>query len=165
MPKTTVRWVGDRTFVGTDSRQHSVVLSGDQPPRGVSPSEMLLVALSVWGFGWAEGFRGMLTASIFFGLGGGVSNPALMAMSVHKGSQAAAMGSVMAYLTMAHSLGMLAGSLLGGMMMDLFHLRQAFLLGMFIMLAGVAAFYLLTRLRPAAVPSVAGGSGPAGPPA
>ncbi len=46
MPKTTVRWVGDRTFVGTDSRQHSVVLSGDQPPRGVSPSEMLLVALS-----------------------------------------------------------------------------------------------------------------------
>ncbi len=46
MPKTTVRWVGDRTFVGTDSRQHSVVLSGDHPPRGVSPSEMLLVALS-----------------------------------------------------------------------------------------------------------------------
>ncbi len=46
MPKTTVRWVGERTFVGTDSRQHSVVLSGDQPPRGVSPSEMLLVALS-----------------------------------------------------------------------------------------------------------------------
>jgi putative redox protein len=46
MPTTTVRWVGDKTFVGTDSRQHSVVLSGDQPPRGVSPSEMLLVALS-----------------------------------------------------------------------------------------------------------------------
>ncbi len=46
MPTTTVRWIGGRTFVGTDSRNHSVVLSGDQPPRGVSPSEMLLVALS-----------------------------------------------------------------------------------------------------------------------
>ncbi len=117
----------------------------------------LLVAVSVWAFGWANGFYGMLAASIFFGLGGGVSNPALMAMSVHKGSQAAAMGSVMAYLTMAHSLGMLAGSLLGGMMMDLFQLRQAFLLGMLIMLAGVGAFYLLTRLRPAVVATVAGG--------
>lgn len=46
MPTTTLRWAGDKTFVGTDSHQHSVVLSGDQPPRGVSPSEMLLVALS-----------------------------------------------------------------------------------------------------------------------
>jgi len=46
MPITTVKWVSGRTFVGTDSRNHSVVLSGDDPSRGVSPSEMLLVALS-----------------------------------------------------------------------------------------------------------------------
>ena len=46
MPTTTVRWVSGKTFVGTDSRSQSVVLSGDDPPRGVSPSEMLLVALS-----------------------------------------------------------------------------------------------------------------------
>ena len=118
----------------------------------------ILVAVSVWGFGLANSFWGMMTASIFFGLGGGISNPALTAMGVRKGSQAEAMGSVMAYLTVAHSLGMLAGSLLGGMMMDLFQLRQAFLLGMLIMLAGVVAFYLLTRPEPAAVPSVVQGS-------
>ena len=46
MPTTTVRWVSGKTFVGTDSRNHSVVLSGDDPAVGVSPSEMLLVALS-----------------------------------------------------------------------------------------------------------------------
>ncbi|MEJ2641724.1 MAG: OsmC family protein [Desulfosarcinaceae bacterium] len=46
MPTTTVKWVSGRTFVGTDSRHHSVVLSGDDPTVGVSPSEMLLVALS-----------------------------------------------------------------------------------------------------------------------
>jgi putative redox protein len=46
MPTTKVRWVNGKTFVGTDSRNHSVVLSGDDPPVGVSPSEMLLVALS-----------------------------------------------------------------------------------------------------------------------
>ncbi|MGD9017148.1 MAG: OsmC family protein [Desulfobacterales bacterium] len=46
MPTARVRWVNDHQFVGTDSRGHSVVLSGDSEPKGVSPSEMLLVALA-----------------------------------------------------------------------------------------------------------------------
>jgi putative redox protein len=46
MPVTTVRWVAGKQFVGTDSRNQSVVLSGDDPARGVSPSQMLLVGLS-----------------------------------------------------------------------------------------------------------------------
>ena len=46
MPTTTVRWVTGKQFVGTDARNHSVVLSGDDPARGVSPSQMLLIALS-----------------------------------------------------------------------------------------------------------------------
>ncbi len=46
MPTTTVRWVKGKQFVGTDGRNHSVVLSGDDPAQGVSPSQMLLIALS-----------------------------------------------------------------------------------------------------------------------
>ena len=46
MPTTNVRWVKGKQFVGTDGRNHSVVLSGDDPAQGVSPSQMLLVALS-----------------------------------------------------------------------------------------------------------------------
>ena len=46
MPKATVRWVSGKQFVGTDSRGHSVVLSGSDAQGGVSPSEMLLVALA-----------------------------------------------------------------------------------------------------------------------
>jgi putative redox protein len=46
MPTTTVKWVSGKTFVGTDSHNQSVVLSGDDPAVGVSPSEMLLVALA-----------------------------------------------------------------------------------------------------------------------
>ena len=46
MPVTTVRWVSGKQFVGTDSRNQSVVLSGDDPAKGVSPSQMLLVGLS-----------------------------------------------------------------------------------------------------------------------
>ncbi len=45
MPRTTVKWVGEHQFVGTDSKNNAVVLSGDDDG-GVSPSEMLLVALS-----------------------------------------------------------------------------------------------------------------------
>lgn len=46
MRKTTVKWVSGQTYVGTDGNNHSVVLSGDDPSVGVSPAEMLLVALS-----------------------------------------------------------------------------------------------------------------------
>ncbi len=46
MPTTNVRWVTGKQFVGTDSHNHSVVLSGEDPARGVSPSQMLLIALS-----------------------------------------------------------------------------------------------------------------------
>jgi putative redox protein len=43
---TTVRWIHDRHFVGIDSGNHSVVLSGRADGIGVKPSEMLLVALA-----------------------------------------------------------------------------------------------------------------------
>ncbi|MBI9085822.1 MAG: OsmC family protein [Desulfobacterales bacterium] len=46
MPTATVKWVAGGQFVGTDSRGHSVVLSGSDSQGGVSPSEMLLVALA-----------------------------------------------------------------------------------------------------------------------
>lgn len=43
---TTVRWLNDRHFVGIDSGNHSVVLSGQADGIGVKPSQMLLVALA-----------------------------------------------------------------------------------------------------------------------
>lgn len=41
-----VKWIGERHFVGIDSGNHSVVLSGQSEGIGVKPSEMLLVALA-----------------------------------------------------------------------------------------------------------------------
>ena len=46
MVTTKVHWLKDRHFVGTDSNNHSVVLSGQKDGIGVSPSEMLLIALA-----------------------------------------------------------------------------------------------------------------------
>ena len=43
---TTVRWLNEKHFVGVDSGNHSVVLSGQADGIGVKPSEMLLIALA-----------------------------------------------------------------------------------------------------------------------
>lgn len=46
MPQATVRWINGLNFVGIDSDNHSVVLSGEKNGIGVKPSQMLLVALA-----------------------------------------------------------------------------------------------------------------------
>ena len=99
-----------------------------------------IVAGAVFAFEGVEGFWGLVWASVFFGIGGGLAMPALMAIAVLKGSETDSMGSIMAILTVAHSLGMLCGSLIGGLMMDFFQLRAAFPLGAAIMMITVAVF-------------------------
>ncbi|MGD2271701.1 MAG: OsmC family protein [Desulfobacterales bacterium] len=46
MPKTTVRWITGQQFVGLDSNNHAVVLSGEGQPNGLRPSQLLLIALA-----------------------------------------------------------------------------------------------------------------------
>ncbi len=100
----------------------------------------LIVALDMLGYQWARGFWGLLAASIGFGLGGGIAMPPLMAMAVIKGARTGAMGSVMSLLTLAHSLGMLFGALSAGILMDLYGVRQGFLLAAMFMLMGAVFF-------------------------
>lgn len=46
MANATVRWIGGKQFVGTDSTRHSVVISTPDEGVGMKPSELLLVALA-----------------------------------------------------------------------------------------------------------------------
>jgi putative redox protein len=46
MSSATVRWIGGKQFIGTDSTKHSVVLSTPDEGVGMKPSELLLVALA-----------------------------------------------------------------------------------------------------------------------
>ena len=47
MAEAVVRWAGERTFIGIDSTNHSVVLgSANKEMIGMKPSELLLVALA-----------------------------------------------------------------------------------------------------------------------
>jgi putative redox protein len=46
MPTTTVRWIRSNDFIGIDTTNHSVVISGSDSGIGVKPSQLLLIALS-----------------------------------------------------------------------------------------------------------------------
>ncbi len=93
----------------------------------------------------ATGFYSLMTAVIVFGIGGGISLPALSALAVERGRTTQSLGSVMSLLTIAHSLGMLAGSLIAGMTMDFMELRLAFPLGALIMALGLIHFTWLSQ--------------------
>lgn len=46
MGTSTVKWIAGKQFVGTDSTNHSVVLSTPDEGVGMKPSELLLIALA-----------------------------------------------------------------------------------------------------------------------
>ncbi len=45
MAQTTITWVQGKQFIGTDSTQHSVVISSADEGIGMKPSELMLAAL------------------------------------------------------------------------------------------------------------------------
>lgn len=102
----------------------------------------ILAGSAILCFQWADTYGLLFGVSIAFGIGGGIAIPAVMAVAVLKGSQTQSMGSVMAILTVAHSLGMLAGAVFAGIMMDWFDLRTAFRFGGIVLFGGIAIFYL-----------------------
>jgi MFS transporter, DHA1 family, multidrug resistance protein len=117
-----------------------------------------LAAYGVLAFQWAESHTAFVWASVCFGAGGGVCMPALMALAAQRGKRSDAMASVMALMTVAHGLGMLAGALVGGVMMDVFELRWVFTVGASAMVLGTAGFVCGTlpvaapKAEPAPVP-------------
>ena len=111
----------------------------------------LMISYAIFSFEWASRIEDLVIATVFFGLGGGISMPALMAMAVLEGSRINAMGSIMAVMTVAHSLGMLCGALVGGLMMDFFQLRWAFPLGAVVMMSCTGIFLIGTQRQRQAI--------------
>lgn len=108
----------------------------------------VLVAAAMILFARAGSVHDLIVASIFFGFGGGISMPAHMAIAVFKGGESEAMGSLMGLMTMAHSMGMLAGSTLAGLTMDLLQIRDAFWFGSGIICAGTLFIFALSAGKP-----------------
>jgi MFS transporter, DHA1 family, multidrug resistance protein len=102
----------------------------------------LISGIALLGYQHAYSYEYLFAVSVLFGIGGGIAMPALMAMAVNEGHRTGSMGSVIAFLTMAHSIGMFLGSLGAGAMMDWFHLRVAFLASGLLMFTGVTLFVM-----------------------
>lgn len=100
----------------------------------------IIITASMAISGWADGYTFLIVASIAFGIGGGIALPSISAMAVIEGKKENALGSVMSLLTIAHSLGMLLGSLIAGLTMDYFQLAYAFPVGAFVMLIGIVGY-------------------------
>jgi DHA1 family multidrug resistance protein-like MFS transporter len=100
----------------------------------------ILGSLSLFLVQTADTFGGLFLASGLFGLAGGISFPALMALGVIEGRRLEAMGSIMGLLAMAHSLGMLIGPLLAGVIIDLFSFSMVFIIGTLILATGSFVF-------------------------
>ena len=96
---------------------------------------------------FASSFYDLVIAVSIFGLGGGIAMPAIMAYAVIKGNSKKAMGSVMSIMTVAHSLGMLTGSITGGFAMDYLSLRLSFPCGTIIMVLGTLVFAILANKK------------------
>ncbi|MBW1989819.1 MAG: MFS transporter [Deltaproteobacteria bacterium] len=128
MLQTPMGWVADRA----DKRL--LVAAG-----GVCVLASVLLFLP------AGGFWGLFRANTLFGVGGGVSTPALMALTVQEGKKTQSMGSVMAILTMGHSLGMLVGSMAAGAVADIFSLSSIFYVGAAAMAGGIWLFWAMSK--------------------
>ena len=93
----------------------------------------------------ASSFAELFLVSGLFGLAGGIAIPALMALGVIEGRRLEAMGSIMGLLAMAHSLGMLIGPLLAGIIIDLFSFSVLFTIGTLFLLTGSFIFVAMHR--------------------
>jgi MFS family permease len=117
----------------------------------------LIVACAVCALKWAQGFNGIFMAQFLFGIGGGICSPAHMAMAVVSGNRTDAMGSVMALMTLGHSLGMMSGALLAGVIMDLWAINNVFPLGG-VAIASGAVFCGLSMMKARKDDPVKGGA-------
>lgn len=100
----------------------------------------ILAVVSILYLNSASSFAQLVLANGLFGLAGGISFPAIMALGVIEGRRTNAMGSLMGLLALGHSVGMLAGPLLAGALIDLASFGSVFILGAIILGAGTTVF-------------------------
>lgn len=104
----------------------------------------LVAGGALFSFVRVHSIGGLFFANILFGIGGGIAIPSVMAMTVILGRRTHSMGSIMGLLTAGHSLGMLLGPIMAGIMMDAFQLSTGFVVGTAVMALGIIVSFVLT---------------------
>ena len=109
----------------------------------------VLGIISVLYLNVASSFAGVFFANALLGLAGGFAIPSIMALGVIEGRRINAMGAMMGFLAMAHSLGMLVGPLLAGALLDISSFEAVFSLGAVIMGIGTIVFRCYSNVQEA----------------
>jgi MFS family permease len=113
----------------------------------------LFTCLAMMCFSIIQASTGLYTVSVLIGIGGGISMPALMAAAVDIGHENESMGSIMSFITISHSLGMIIGPVTAGVMMDMVNLSAALSGGAAVMLlAAIFCFFLTSPAKPSKSP-------------
>jgi MFS family permease len=111
--------------------------------RGLIAAGGLLASAAMVSLHHASSFGHLFLANALLGVSGGLSFPAVMALGVIQGRRGGRMGSIMGVLAMAHSMGMLAGPLIGGLVLDLFSFGVLFGFGAAVVGGGTLLFLVL----------------------
>jgi MFS family permease len=105
-------------------------------------------------FRYAQNFRELLIAGGMHGVAVGIANPGAMAVAVICGRRHKAMGATMGLISLSHSLGMVIGPILGGLIIDIVSFHSTFLFGAVLLALGTLFILFLIPsavARPAAV--------------
>ncbi len=86
----------------------------------------LITAVSMFVLALVQSPWQLYLVSVLIGIGGGISVPSVMAVTVIAGRKYGSMASMMSLLTLAHSFGMMAGPVIIGLMMDMLNVSIAF---------------------------------------
>ncbi len=86
----------------------------------------LITSLSMFILASVDQAWQLYLVSILVGIGGGISVPAVMAVTVIAGRESGSMASMMSLLTLSHSFGMMAGPVVIGLMMDMLNVSISF---------------------------------------
>ncbi len=92
----------------------------------------------------AGGALDLTAARLVISLGGALSLPAMTAIVAEEGREMGT-GSTMGVLNTGMSLGQIAGSLISGVIMDLYGIRAAFIMGGLLGIATIPIFYILAH--------------------
>jgi MFS family permease len=94
----------------------------------------------------APGFGPLLALCILGSIGSAMATPSVMALTVEEGRKYG-MGSAIAAITMAMSIGMSVGPIMTGAIVDLIDINAAFYFSAGLSLVGAALFMWFTRAR------------------
>lgn len=101
-----------------------------------------ITLLGLWGIKGSTSFNEIFLYNALVGMGGGVSMPALMSIAAEEGKSLSMAGLAMGVITFSHSLGMLIGPLVGGIVLDTYGFRGIFDFMILLNLAGLVIMAL-----------------------